>query len=304
MLKSLVPGRIVVASMSDRHAPPRRGELPASASRDAQSKNAAGTIRLLAILAVGFAVLAASAGAQPREDAAISLRISSGKMTLKAENVALGEVLRRVARAMNAELSIPSELAGRTGYWDLREVPVADAVLEIARPLNVLVVQENPGARDDDRAVLGIYVFGGSDSGSGKAAPPAPVRTPRVVEVSRILAADADAGARQAAARELGWIGTEESVTALEGALGDADASVRVEAVEALGRIASNEAVRLVGQMAMGSRDPEVRAAALRVLEANASDLARAMLSAARARAQTPATTSNPSRAVTPGARE
>ena len=242
---------------------------------------------LLAGCIICLALVVGEAEAQHRAAEEIELRISAGRLTLKAENVGIGEVLRQVARALNARLWVSGELNAQARHWELREVPVEEAVVQIARPWNVLVVLDRDTPGSDAALVREIYVLGrpGADSTSTVQARPAP--TDHLVEITRTLTQDADPEIRRAAAAELGSIGTDESVRALERALGDADGRVLVEVVESLGRIGTDEAIRLVGQTALGSRDPEVFAAAVRVLESSSSEQASMMLLAIKAREQT-----------------
>lgn len=221
-----------------------------------------------------LALVAAPAQSQTGAQPPVTLEISAGKLTLEAHNAALGDVLQRVARALDARLSIPAELAARRGYWKLREVRVADAVAQIAHPSSVVF------------AAGEIHVFAGERADAAQTPGAAPRPASRVAEMSRVLAKDPDAAARRAAAAELGAMGAEEGVKALEDALSDADADVRFAAVDALGSIGSDEALRLVSQAAMATADPEVRAAALRLLEASDSELARTLVPAIRARRQ------------------
>ena len=60
-----------------------------------------------------MALAAGPAQAQAGAPPPVTLEISSGKLTLEAHNAALGDVLQRVARALDARLSIPAELAAR-----------------------------------------------------------------------------------------------------------------------------------------------------------------------------------------------
>ena len=237
-------------------------------------------------LAVFLALAFGEAQAQPRADARFELRISAGRLTLKADNIPLEEVLRRVAQALNARLSISGHLVARPGPWDLRQVRVAEAIAQIARPANILVVHDRDAASGDDDLVREIYVIAASEADSKQPVQASTPSAQRIREMAETLTSDADSDIRRAAAAELGGIGTDEGVRALEKALGDADSGVRVEVVESLGRIGTEEAIRLLGQTAMGSGDPDVLAAAMRVLEGSTSELARAMLLSVEARSQ------------------
>lgn len=236
-----------------------------------------------------LALVCGVAEAQRHPDARIDLRISAGRLTLKADNASAEEVLRRVALALNAQLSISGELGGQLGRWDLGPVPIAQAVIEIARPLNILIVQDRAAASSDEYVVREIYVVGRPEADPRQTLLTSSARTQRIHEAAQMLTFGGDAEVRRAAAMALGNIGTDESVRALEGALSDGDGRVRIQVIESLGQIGTDEAIRLVGQAALGSSDPEVLAAATRVLEGSTSDRAGALLLVVKAQAQTAA---------------
>lgn len=223
---------------------------------------------------------------QSADDARIDLRISAGTLTLRANDVALGTVLQRIAQALNARLSISADAGARIGHWDLRQVPVEAAIMQIARGSNVVVVFDPQETGKGGFFVREIYLLGDSAPNAKLTEQTSPARAQRVAELAQVLTAEAGSEARRAAAAELGGIGGKESVRTLDRALGDVDPGVRVEAVKSLGRIGTGDAIRLVGQAGMGSSDPNVIDAARRALEASTSDLASVMLAAIKPRAQ------------------
>jgi hypothetical protein len=226
-----------------------------------------------------------ASGARSADDP-IDLRIAAGRLSVKADDVTVGDVLQRVAKALNARLSISPDLAAHVGHWELREIPVAEAVIEIARPLSVTLVLSRARVGSADAEVREIYVLGGPAEGTRPQVQSTIAPSQGILEATRTLTTDSDPEIRRAAAAELGRISAEESVRALDRALGDADGRVRIEVVESLGRIGTDEALRLVAQAALGSSDPELVAVATRVLEGSSSDRARTMLPAVKARAQ------------------
>jgi len=248
-----------------------------------------GSACALAGWAVCLALVCGGAEAQRHPHAWIDLRISAGSLTLKADNVSAEEVLRRVAQALDARLSISGDLGAPLGRWDLGPIPVAQAVTEIARPLNILIVQDRAADSSDDYIVREIYVIGRPEADPRQTLQTSSARTQRIHEAAQMLTFGADAEVRRAAAMALGNIGTDESVRALGRALSDGDSRVRIQVIESLGRIGTDEAIRLVGQAALGSSDPEVLAAATRVLEGSTSDRAGALLLVIKAQAQTAA---------------
>jgi HEAT repeats len=238
-------------------------------------------------LAICLALHAVAGCAQSADDARIDLHIAEGLLTLKADDVALGAVLQRIAQALNARLSMSADAAARIGHWDLRRVPVEEAVTRIAPLSNVVVVLDPESAGNGKFLVREIYLLRDSAPDSRLPVQTSPVVVQRIRELAGVLASEVDPNARRAAIAELGDLGGNESVEILDRSLGDVDPGVRVEVVESLGRIGTDEAIRLLGQTALGSRDPDVIDAATRALEASASDRSSVMLAAIKSRAQT-----------------
>ena len=234
------------------------------------------------------AALALSTSARTAEQpgaAPLELRISSGRLTLKAENLSVEDVLTRIARLLNAKFSVAGAVEQRTRSWNLQQVPLVEAIVQIARPASVLMVQDRDTQRSMDALVSEIHLIGGGDADTKPAITrTSPVALP-VSELAGTLASAANPQIRREAALALGRIPTVESVRALERALSDADSSVRVEVIEALGRIGSDEAIRLVGQSAMSGHDAEVQAAATQVLEISTHQYARDLLLEIKSRA-------------------
>lgn len=235
---------------------------------------------LLIGCAICVAVYAVAGWAQSADNARIDLRISEGRLTLKADDVTLGTVLQRIAQELNARLTISADAGTRIGHWDLRQEPVETAIPQIARGSNIVIVVDHQGASNDKFFVREIYLLGDSAPDSGLTEQTSPVQAQRVPELARMLTTKDASEARRAAAAELGRIGGEASVEALDKALSDDDPGVRVEAVKSLGRIGTDDAIRLVGQAGIGSSDPNVSEAARRVLEASTNALASVMLAA------------------------
>lgn len=224
---------------------------------------------------------------QPSTGAPIDLRVVSGRLTLKTDKVAASTLLERIAQALGARLWISGELNDHVSQWNLRDVPINEAVHEIARPASSVLILDHGGVDSGANAIREIYVFGDSESGLNPITAPSDTQVALIRELASTLNRDPDIHARRDAAAVLGGITTDESARALERGLGDADGGVRVEVVEALGRIGTDEAMRLVGQAALGSSDPEVLTAAIRVLEGSRSERANLMLRAVQSRAQT-----------------
>jgi HEAT repeat protein len=233
-----------------------------------------------------FALLGAGVHAQQGTQANIDLRIEGGRLTLKTGNVAVGEVLQRIALALDARLSISRDLAARVGQWELHEVPVDEALTQIVHPLNVMLGLESGAAGGAQFQVRQIEVFEAAEADPDRSAQAAAMLAERVREAERTLATDPDADARRMAAMELGDTDSDDRVRLLDKGLGDADVGVRVAVIESLGKIGTDEAIRLVAQAALGAADPTVLSAAIRVLEASASESARVMLLAIKAREQ------------------
>ena len=237
-----------------------------------------------AAVAVLMAVLVAPAATNAAE--AVEVGVSGGTLTIRARSATVGEVLHRIAVVLNARLLTAGDLPAGAREWNLRDVPVAEAVLQVARPMSVLLMLERDGAGDGTHVVREIHVATGAGDGAIRAAAlPAESVAERVRELARVLGGDADPGIRRSAAADLGGLGMDAGIRALDRALGDSDRGVRIAAIEALGQIGTNEVARLLGQIAMGSGDPEVEAAAIAGLERMTTDTARSMLAMVRARA-------------------
>lgn len=210
---------------------------------------------------------------------AVDLHLTAGRLTLKADNLSAEQVLAHVARALDARLFVAGTLDARSGPWNLQQVPVLDALMQIARPAGVLVVQERDMAGGADNAIREIHIFAASDADAQERLGIAPPAAQSVAELTRQLGAD-DSQTRRSAAQRLGNYPTPESVRALERGLSDADRAVRLESLDALGRIGTDEAIRLVGQTALAASDTDLASAAMRILEASTSQHAQALLQA------------------------
>ncbi|TVO54764.1 HEAT repeat domain-containing protein [Denitromonas halophila] len=229
------------------------------------------------LLAVIFVALSGAEGALSAEDG-VDLNIAAGRLSLSADAASLPVVLAQVAQATGARLTIRGPLPTELRRWQLHAVPVAEAVVQIARPWNILVV---PGGA---RGVREIVVFGAADVQPVSA----PVTTPSARPTDEVWqsppAPDAETMARREAVAALSGEPDDASLRALDAALGDPDAGVRLEALRGLGRMDSDAAIRRVGQVALGARNPAERSAAVQVLEASRQELAQVMLAAVRGR--------------------
>lgn len=226
------------------------------------------------LLALLFATLSGPGAASAAADD-VDLVIEAGRLSLQADAASVAAVLAQVAHAAGAQLTVRGQLPDQPRRWSLHGVPVAEAVLQIARPWNILVV---PGGTHGVREIFVIGVIGAGGAAGAAVAPAVPAMT------DRLPVPDADTLARRDAVAALAGEPGETAIRALEAALGDPDAGVRLEALQALGRIDSDAAVRVVGQVALGGRSATERAAAVAVLETSRRDLAHVMLAAVRGR--------------------
>lgn len=202
----------------------------------------------------------------------IELHVADGRLSLRAGPVPRDLVLARVAGALRARLIIDGAMPGERGYWDLREVPVAEAVTQIARPWDVLLVLGPAGA-----GVSEIHVFGPSPerkrSSTTEATDGPPAQAP--LPAGLALADGVPDAAEQT---------PQQAIAGAELALTSPDPAVRLAAVHGLGRMGGDDATRLLTQVALGARRPEERMAAERALAASENELARTVLRALRAR--------------------
>ncbi len=104
-----------------------------------------------------------------------------------------------------------------------------------------------------------------------------------VATLAQVLLRDPDATIRRISATALGNIGGEDAAAALAAALDDGDRSVRVRAIRGLRVIKGNDAAPLLGEIATGDRDAEVRRTTVHLLGALDSADARAAIEAALA---------------------
>lgn len=216
------------------------------------------------------------AGAALSAARGVDLNVADGRMSLRANAAPLAVVLAEIAQATGATLTIRGQLPAEPRRWQLHEVPVAEAVVQIARPWNILVV---PGGT---RGVREIYVFGSDERVA--ASPSTAARDADTDAWRSPPAPDANILARREAVAALSGEPVEVSIRALDAALGDPDMGVRLEALRVLGQIDTDAAIRRVGQVAIGARDPRERLAAVQVLEASRHELAQVMLAAVRGR--------------------
>ncbi len=87
-----------------------------------------------------------------------------------------------------------------------------------------------------------------------------------VEQLRRVLNEDAFYGVRARASSALREIGTDEAFAALGESTGQADARVRMQVVEDIGRFYRREAFSSLVKIAMGEKNPDIRAAAIRRL--------------------------------------
>lgn len=247
--------------------------------------------RIITAAAVsGLALANCAAGAQA--GGTIAVRVTDGRLTLRADNALLEHVVATVQRESGVPVHRASPLAGRITV-SFRDVPLeaglrrllagTDLVMLYARadsPVAGLAAVRltdvrvyasafrGPRSVEDDIAA----VTAREDSGLDIAA----VDDARddAVALRRLLRTADDRHTRMRAADALGHLGDADAIAALAGALRDDDASVRERAVNALGRTWNEQAVEPLALALLEDGDAFVREAAALALGATWSDAA------------------------------
>lgn len=232
----------------------------------------------------GLALLIALLSIGARADQAdIRIDLRANRVSIEAHGATRVEVIRALAKRVNAVVKVHGEASGEVRDWSVRAATVADAVRLLARPTDVMLLL------NEDQQVRRIYLIDSAPArpATGRAGSPvARAGTRRDAPASAghwqmPPATDADALDRRNNMASLGIDASPEALPVLSAALSDPDRGVRLEALRALGQIDSGEAIRLVAQVAMGG-EPAERGAAIEVLGASTHPSAALFLSQIR----------------------
>ncbi len=238
-----------------------------------------------------------------KDDAArVVVSVQHGLLSVQAENAALVDVLREIAKQADFQLVIHGELEARIS-WAFANVPVADGVGDLLQNFSSVLIyastsDRGPGAlaevlvlrtqadspnvernatnvrvaETDTEETPQIPLFQSIDASDREEH----LRTLRgltrqpnasvVKSLVYLLDDDQDPTIRSMAAIGLGKVRVDAAKAALIAALSDEDTLVRRRAVQALGRRWGNDAVEPLSMALLSDPDPTIRReAALRL---------------------------------------
>ena len=271
-------------------------------------------LRRLVTALAGFAFLAALAATAPARAADESgqprlyVEVEDGLLTVRVGEVPLDEVLRMIGEHGGFKLSLRGKL-GLVRPQSFSDLPLHKGIQRLAGNNSLIMIQAV--GEDGTKRLAEVKVYGATALARKKPAervrdlnrPDEELanlasleRGPRLRAVralarrkdasaisalALVLADDRDATVRRIAATALGNIGGEQAAASLIGALADEDPTVRIRATRGLRMIKGADAAPMLGEVAMGDRDPEVRRLTIHLLGALDSPEARRILESA-----------------------
>ena len=238
----------------------------------------------------GLALANCAAGAQP--DGTIAVRVADGRLTLRADNALLEQVVATVQRESGVPVRRAAPLAGRITA-SFRDVPLeaglrrllagadlvmlyslADSAAAGSAAARLTYVRVYASAAPGPRSVENDIAAVTAREDSGLDIADADGAHDDAVALGRLLRDAGDRHTRMRAADALGHLGDADAIAALAGALDDDDASVRERAVNALGQTWNERAVEPLALALRDDGDADVREAAALALGETWSDAA------------------------------
>jgi len=194
----------------------------------------------------------------------LAVEISDDTVTLKAENVGVGDVLDEIAYASDLVVVPEGPLYGRLTL-EFERLPLDEALRRIMRGRSYLLHQARPArgasnANHAHRNTLWIFSDGAADeSGVTRATGRSAPTTAVVIEALESQLRSDDARLREAAIKGLRRLKVNEVIAPLSYALSDEDKNNRVKAIYALAEIGGDNAVAAMAAAA-ADENPWVRA--------------------------------------------
>ncbi len=221
------------------------------------------------------------------------VRFANGYLSLRVEDVRLGELLDVIARLTGLTVVRYVALEQRVTL-QFQRLPVEQGLRRILRHRSFVLEYAQPAPKEKSSAVVArpkvLWVLPQADEKYAD--------QPRLVEPTgggpskeglaketaklQIALGSEDAEHRQQAALELGESGRVEAVTPLSQALTDRSKHVRKAAVASLAEIGGTQAAQAL-HVALADQDPRVREAAVNALGAIGGDVAVGLLNQALA---------------------
>lgn len=204
---------------------------------------------------------------------AIEVQLRNGLLTLDARGAPLGEVIRAIGEESGFKTAIEG-VVDTPVERSLVAIPLETGLRYLLDDVPHVMFYPLPKDGESSRQLREIRLYGrepetaqlppfASESDAVmppiSAEPGARMRAIResarstdqgaISSLGRVLHEDDDPGMRGLAARELGEIGGDSALPALQSALEDTEESVRIRAIRALAQIDSDRATRLLGEM-------------------------------------------------------
>ena len=220
------------------------------------------------------------------------INVQNQKLDIRAKGVTLGRVLQGVAKKSNIKLTMLSE-------FDIPlDISIQSSSLEallknLGRQYSLIVaiVYEEDQLNPKLSPIVEVIVHSGRD-----ATEQLYVADQERESVSRLsgmrdelsikqltnsLATAHDIEARMQTVELLRQTGNEQALTSLETGLGDDNSGVRIASLKAIAGIRGDDALLLLGQAVIGDKNPDVRRAALELLQDNKQEAAIAFIKTA-----------------------
>ena len=240
-----------------------------------------------AVLILMMMIALATTAAEPLE-----LEVHNDRVWMESRAATRADALSALAEAAGFELKMNSDFREPI-TMRMQDVPVAVAIQRLTRPHSSVVTHEQDA--DGKRRIARVSVYRrtyveparAAKRSSSRAGRPSRSRASgvadpqRVEELAQILRSDTDARSQRQAITELRRIGGEAAVMALSPALESPNKGIRSYTVAILGQIGSQGAVTLLGQVATGDDDPDVRIRAVVALSRQHGEQARQAVEAA-----------------------
>lgn len=233
----------------------------------------------LGLLSLGVLCQTALAGGGPGP-AAMEIRYSGGLLTVQADQTPLAAVLGRVAAITGIKIQIDPGFNSAVSHWAIRDLPLEEALLQLARPHNVLIFHGAQGSSAPVGQIVAVHVLApqfpqSHETGLTSDQPAAKPLAPTARDLVQVIQTSGDWFQRQQAITALSAMPIDEARPGLESALAVPEPVLRQDIVRVLGTLYGETPPTVLGQVVMGDGNAHVRLAALQALAGINTPIAR-----------------------------
>jgi len=223
----------------------------------------------------------------------IIIEITDSKLTLIAKQISVSTILGLINHHYPVIFGFSGKLQSDLQNWNIRDVPLDDALREILRQYSLVMHYQLSHMSDVQRLVKVDII---SENGQSLDMVDLPVKDHAFTQVNKLqglndpitisqlsnsLREEESYQARIRAATLLEEIGTARAKEAVVDALGDDNSIVRARVIKLLEKRTDAQSTLLLGQAIHGDPDAQVRLAALQVLANRKDEIARVFINSA-----------------------